>query len=84
VFVFFLRCVDVKYEGDSKEFVVNYNKGVVMLGSFGIKCNRQRQLLATQERENIASSKPPIPKTPTPTLFVVTPTMLIIEVAPSL
>jgi len=81
---FFLRCVDVEDEGDSKKFVVNYNKGVVMLGSFGIKCNRQRQLLATPERENIASPKPPIPRTPTPTLFVATPTMLIIKVTPSL
>jgi hypothetical protein len=64
--------------------VVNYNKGVVMFGSFGTKCKRQRQLLTTLEKENIASPKPPIPITPTPTLPVLAPTMLVIEVAPSL
>jgi hypothetical protein len=41
VFVFFFGgCVDVKNEVDSKEFVVNYNKGVAMLGFFSIKCKR--------------------------------------------
>lgn len=41
VFMFFFGgSVDVKNEGDSKEFVENYNKGVVMLGSFSIKCKR--------------------------------------------
>jgi len=64
--------------------VVNYNKGVVMLGSSGIKCKRQRQLLATPKRANIASPKPPIPRTPTLTLLVVAPIVPIIEVAPSL
>ncbi len=80
---FFLKCADVENGGDLEEFVINY-KGVVMPNSFGTKCKRQKQLLATLERANIASPKPPIPRTPTPTLPVVAPTMHIIEVAPFL
>jgi hypothetical protein len=61
-----------KMRGIQKKIVVIYNKGVVMLGFSGTKCKRHRQF-ASLEKENIASSKPPISRTPTFTLSVCGP-----------
>ncbi len=58
----------------------NHKKIVVTLDFCGTKCKRQKQLLATLERENIASPKSRIPKVwPALTLLVVVPTTLVVE-----
>jgi hypothetical protein len=80
-----LGCVDVKKEGDLKEFVKNHKMGVMIPNSFGTKSKRQRQFLVTPKKANISLPKPLIPRVRlAPTLLVMAPKVHVVEAITSM